>query len=774
MSRRTERRRPAAAGAWVVPLPVRLLLVLLTAGVGVYLVSLLPPFRPQGRTIPLFDLYLKNSMWPLFAVLVLWRAVRVRAERLAWSFLAAAVTAGATGSFTYYAFLQFRTDVAFPSVSDASWLLLYPLAYVGVVLLLRSRAGRLQGTVWLDALLAAFAGGSLAALVLIGPLLQLGSHRLLPALTGLAYPISDLLLLMMMTSVVAVFGWRPGRTWTLLGAGFAVQAVSDSTYAVALTEGTWRANTVLDAGWPIPLLLIALAAWQPPTRHVSRPVGLTDLVAPAAFALLSVAVLFVATVRDVPLVVSLLALAGVLTSITRTAVTFRQVRDLTVFRNQARTDELTGLANRRRFTEALGSLLETDGPPGLSVLLIDLDRFKEVNDSLGHAAGDELLVEVGRRFAAALRCDDLLARLGGDEFAVLVRTGRDTDAQHVADHLSAALAAPFVLSGVRVHVGASVGLATACTRAVSAAELLRRADVAMYRAKADRCGTHLYADDLDEHSRDRLRLVDELRTGIAQGQLVLHYQPKIALGSGRLTGVEALVRWQHPVRGLLGPDAFLPLVQDAGLSADLSAQVLRVALRDCAAWRAAGWDATVAVNLSTSELLDLALPQEVAHALAEVGLSGSALVVEITEGVFMVDKATSVAVLTALRDQGVRVSVDDYGTGYSSLAYLRELPLDELKLDRSFTQNLDADARTAAIVESTIALSHSLGLAMVAEGVENDAVLDRLRTAGCDLAQGYHVSRPLPVDALRAWFATLDADRAWHAPQAGAEVRAGA
>jgi diguanylate cyclase (GGDEF)-like protein len=520
-------------------------------------------------------------------------------------------------------------------------------------------------------------------------------------------------------------------------------------------------------------LLIAVAAWQRPRRYVPRPVGLTDLLAPAVFALMAVGVLFAATLERVPLVVSLLALAGVLTSIARTAVTFRQIRDLAVFHTQARTDELTGLPNRRRFTESLTHALETAEVHDLSVLLIDLNRFKEVNDSLGHAAGDELLVEVGRRFASAVRAGDLLARFGGDEFAVLARGSDDVGAQTLARRLSATLTEPFLLSGVRVHVGASIGVAAGWDEGVSAAELIRRADVAMYRAKTDRRDAHQYADALDERSRDRLQLVDDLRTGIEQGQLVLHYQPKIAVASGRLTGVEALVRWQHPHRGLLFPDAFLPLVEDAGLSAALSAEVLRTALRDCAAWHARGLEISVAVNLSTSELLDLQLPERLAALLQKFTLAGSALVVEITESVFMVDKSTSVAVLAALREQGIRISIDDYGTGYSSLAYLRELPLDELKLDRSFTGNLDADPRTAAIVASTIGLAHSLGLAMVAEGVENAAVLQRLRAGGCDLAQGYHVSRPLPVAALDAWLTTLDADRSWRSTPAAVPVGPG-
>jgi diguanylate cyclase len=760
MVRRPERRRATGDGAWVVPVPVRVLLALLTIGVAVYSVSLLPFVRGGEQDVPWLDLWLKNALWPFFGVVAVWRAVTVRAERLAWSFIAAALVAGGTGCFTYYGFLRFRTHVPFPSLADASWLLLYPLAYVGVVLLLRARVGRLSRAMWLDALLAGFAGGALAAYVLIGRLLTLPTGELLPALAGLAYPLSDLLLLMVVASVCGLFGWRPGRAWLLLGLGFAVQAVSDSAYALSIAEGTWRANTPLDAGWPVAYLLIAAAAWQRPRRHVPRPVGLADLIAPATFAVVSVTVLFLATLARVPLAVSLLALAGVLTGIARTAVTFRQVRNVAVFHSQARTDDLTGLPNRRRFSEALTAALDSPAAPEVAVLLIDLNRFKEVNDSLGHAAGDELLVEVGGRFGSALRSGDLLARFGGDEFAVLAPGSDAEGARALAARLSATLVEPFVISGVRVHVGASIGVVAALETA-NATELIRRADVAMYRAKADRRDAHQYADALDEPSRDRLRLVEDLRTGIEEDQLVLHYQPKIAVSSGRVTGVEALVRWQHPERGLLFPDTFLPLAEDAGLSCPLTGQVLRTALRDCAAWRRDGIVTSVAVNLSTSELLDSGLPERVAALLELNDLPATALVLEITESVFMVDRATSVGVLEALRDLGIRISMDDYGTGYSSLAYLRELPIDELKLDRSFIGNLDADPRAAAIVESTIGLSHSLGLAMVAEGVETQDALDRLRSYGCDLAQGYHVSRPVPQDALRAWFGGLDAAGCW-------------
>ncbi len=750
------------------PRPVRVLLALLTAAVAVWTVSLLPGVRTPGQAVPLLDVGLRNALWPLFVVVAVWRVLAVRADRLAWSFLAASVTVGSTLSFAFYAVLPFAPSAVLASVVDVGWLALYPLAYAGFVLLLGSDGGRRHRAVWLDALLAAFAGGSVAALALIGRLLTLDSHELLPALVHLAYPLGDLLLLMVVASVFGALGWRAGRAWTFLGLGFAVQSVSDAGYAAVAGGDSWQVGTLLDSGWTTSMLLVVLAAWQRPRRAAARAGGQGHLVGPAVSAVLCVAVLFTATVVDVPLVVSLLALGGVLTSIARTVVAFRQARDLAVFRSQARTDELTGLANRRRFTEALSAALRRPAPGRAGVLLVDLDRFKEVNDSLGHAAGDELLLEVGRRFATALRPGDVLARFGGDEFAVLTRERGDATAAGLAARLSAALAGPFVLSGVRVHVGASTGVAVSVDGSEGAAELIRRADVAMYRAKAERCAVHQYADAFDEQSRDRLRLVDELRTGIEDGQLVLHHQPKIAIASGRVTGVEALVRWQHPERGLVPPDQFLPLVEDAGLSSALSAQVLRMALRDCARWHAEGLEISVAVNLSTSELLDEDLPCRVAALLREVGLTGSALVVEITESVFMVDKRTSVAVLSALRAQGIRISIDDYGTGYSSLAYLRELPLDELKLDRSFTQDLDTDPRTAAIVASTVALAHSLGLSMVAEGVESDAVLERLRSGGCDLAQGYHVSRPLPADALGAWFAQLDPQRSWRSgPRAG-------
>ncbi len=746
------------------PRPVRVLLRLLVAAVVLWTLSLLPGVRPSGQVVPLLDVWLRNALWPLFAVLAVWRAVAVRTDRLAWSFLAAAVTVGSVLSFAFYAVLPRVPSEALAAVVDVGWLAMYPLAYAGFVLLLGG--GRLRRAVWLDALLAAFAGGSLAALALIGRLLTLDPRGLVPALVHLAYPLGDLLLLMVVASVFGALGWRAGRAWTFLGLGFAVQSIADAAYAAG--AASWRVGTLVDSCWTTSLLLVVVAAWQRPQPATARTGGQGHLVTAAVSAVLCVAVLFTATVLEVPPVVSLLALGGVLTSVARTGVAFRQVRDLAVFRSQARTDELTGLANRRRFTEALSAALRRTAPGRPAVLLVDLDRFKEVNDSLGHAAGDELLLEVGRRFATALRPGDLLARFGGDEFAVLTREGGGGSAAALAARLSAALSGPFVLSGVRVHVGSSTGVAVSVDGSEGAAELIRRADVAMYRAKADRCAVHQYADALDELSRDRLRLVDELRTGIEGGQLVLHHQPKIAVASGRVTGVEALVRWQHPERGLVPPDVFLPLVEDAGLSSALSAQVLRMALRDCARWHAGGLPISVAVNLSTSELLDEDLPRRVAAMLREVGLTGSALVVEITESVFMVDKRTSVAVLSALRDQGIRISIDDYGTGYSSLAYLRELPLDELKLDRSFTQDLDTDPRTAAIVASTVALAHSLGLAMVAEGVESDAVLERLRRDGCDLAQGFHVSRPLPADALEAWFAELGPQRSWRSgPRAG-------
>ncbi|HYO20051.1 MAG TPA: EAL domain-containing protein [Dermatophilaceae bacterium] len=434
-----------------------------------------------------------------------------------------------------------------------------------------------------------------------------------------------------------------------------------------------------------------------------------------------------------------------------------------ILRRQATTDYLTGLPNRRALHTHADARLGVQ-PRGakrqhVALLLLDLDRFKEVNDSLGHHVGDQLLVQVGARLGEHLRAEDLLVRLGGDEFAILLGETGHREAAAVADKLCQALAEPFALEHITVRSSVSIGIALYPADGPDLNTLLRKADLAMYQAKASREGHHVYGGEDGTDFAARLQTVDELRTALTQDKLVVYYQPKIDLRTGGVRHVEALVRWEHPTRGLLYPDAFLDLVEEAGLMRGLTRVVLEIALDQAVVWHADGRLLTIAVNLSASSLVDTDLPDEVIAMLDDRNLPQGALQLEITEEFLMADRNRARNVLTRLRSHGIQISIDDFGTGYSSLSYLRDLPIDELKLDRSFIFPMADDARAAALVASTIALAHSLDMRMVAEGVENDVTYTELRRLGCDQAQGYYMSRPVPAAALEHW---LDNRRPTH------------
>jgi diguanylate cyclase (GGDEF)-like protein len=387
------------------------------------------------------------------------------------------------------------------------------------------------------------------------------------------------------------------------------------------------------------------------------------------------------------------------------------------------------------------------------LLLLDLDRFKEVNDSLGHHAGDDLLCHVATRLADCLHGKgDFLARLGGDEFALFLVDVDAAGAELVAERIHAALAPPVNVDAVTVRVDASIGIALYPTHGTEVAHLLRRADIAMYHAKEGRVGHAFYSLAGDSTGgEDRLRTLEELREAVLTGGLTVHYQPKVDSRTRRVGGVEALVRWNHPTRGLLFPDSFLPLAEQSGLMRDLTVAVLAQSLDQVKRWREAGRDLSVAVNLSASSLVDVELPRRVSDILFSRGLPASSLELEITEDFLMGDRERARDILTQLRSLGIRVSVDDFGTGYSSLAYLRELPIDQLKLDRSFVLPMAEDPRAAAIVRSTIELAHSLGMTLVAEGVEDEPTAQQLAISGCDESQGFYFSEALPAGQLERW-----------------------
>jgi diguanylate cyclase (GGDEF)-like protein len=426
----------------------------------------------------------------------------------------------------------------------------------------------------------------------------------------------------------------------------------------------------------------------------------------------------------------------------------------------ARVDELTGLANRRELHDRLERDL-TGKHDYAAVLLIDLDRFKQVNDILGHVFGDQLLIEVARRFAA-LRCPgDLIGRLGGDEFVVLVAGPADADeAMRRARLLVRALEAPFDIDGHRVQIGASIGVTLAHEHGGDAATLVRRADLAMYEAKRRRVGAMLFTPDHETRSSSSLELDASILQAIERNEFVLHYQPKVNLSTGRVVGVEALVRWQHPDLGLLGPDRFIPACEESGLIVGLTKHILELALDQLVAWRQAGQEIRVAVNLAARNVADPELPQDVLHMLMERDLPAHLLQLELTETDLLGDADAAKVVLEQLRALGVDLAIDDFGTGFASLSQLRELPFAELKIDRSFVMNLDTDPHARHIVDSLMELAHGLDLTVTAEGVETGAVLEVLASVGCDVVQGYYFSRPLPAPAALAWIRAHDASAA--------------
>ncbi len=673
------------------------------------------------------------------------RAARRREDRFAWLLMGLALAVCVVGGIVLSAIAGPDGIVPGPSVVDALMLPYFPLVIAGGVLLARGRLPRMGVKLRLDAAIGVLGAAAIVTQLMSDPVRDATGGGV-AMLVGLAYPLGNVVTLTLVVIAFSVRDWRVGVAGTVLAAAFGARAAADAI-AVFTPGDSMLHGLVAWVGlaW---MALTGVAAWCPaPPAYAEKREG-GHLLAPSLLALVAAGLLVLdhfVKGGDTPVY---LAAATLLVAGMRVALTFRENLVLQESRQQALTDELTGLANRRLFYDRLNAAVEEE--ERLAVAMVDLDRFKELNDTLGHHAGDLLLAKLGPRLIEVVGDDGLVARLGGDEFALLLPGAGLARASEIGRHVGAALQHPFEIDGLEVVMDASIGAALYPQHGEDAEGLVQRADVAMYQAKQARTGFQAYDPGRDRHSRERLALMAELRRALERDELILHYQPKVELETGRVAGVEALVRWQHPVHGLRGPGAFLPHAEHTALMRPLTLHVLRTALADLARWRASGLDLTVAVNLAVQSLLDLRTPAQVGELLAEYGLHPSVLILEVTESLLLHDPQRAGEVLRDLQEMGCGLALDDFGTGYSSLEHLKRLPVHELKIDKSFVMAMDRDPADRAIVASTAALGRALGLRVVAEGVESAAAASVLRAIGCDLAQGFHYSPPVPADQIPA------------------------
>ncbi|MGO9155032.1 diguanylate cyclase domain-containing protein [Mycobacterium sp.] len=742
------------------PLAIRIAMAVLALGVITY--TALSVFDRASTHSGSFGIALYTALNVLAAGLIAVRAYRVAAERLVWALIAAGMACSALGDVIYALWVP---DGQSPSVADPAYLAYYPLVYAGLLLLLRGRLKRASIPIQLDSVVCALTMAAVAAALTAGPIHAAAMRAPETVLVGLIYPWGDLILLALAAGMLPIRGWRNEFRWILLLAGFVLFALADTAYLFETSADSYRVGTSLDACWPASSLLLAMASWTPSSSEIPAPKrGLAPYVTSVACTVVALTVTIVG--HDSRLASTLAALSLVAIA-ARFSVTFRDVSLSAENYKQAMTDELTALPNRRSLATALtaasgasaapapalaGPSLVTRGPPRRALLLLDLYEFQEINESVGRHFGDELLRHIANRLSSSLGDEDLLARVGDDLFAILMAEGTDLIAARAqAGRVLEALSEPFALDPITVQVDARIAIALCPDHCEHPHELLNRAETALPHAKSAASKIAVYDPAFELYREDDPTLVEELRAALFDGdQLTVHYQPKINASDESVHSVEALLRWRHPSRGLLLPEEFLPAAERAGLMRKVTNHTLGVALEQIRSWREQGIAAAVAVNLSTTNLLDLDLVGTVERLLRTHDLPGDALIAEITESA-LVDSVRSRNTVAALQRLGVRISLDDYGTGWSSLARLQDVSVDELKLDKIFVARLAQDPRSVAIVRSTVALAQSLGAELVAEGVEDEVTLSALRRYGCAITQGFVHTPPLPANDLQDW-----------------------
>jgi diguanylate cyclase len=635
---------------------------------------------------------------------------------------------------------------------------MYPLVGAALVVATRNHArGQESKRVLMDAVVATSAAVALCAAFIVPPLIRAAQRDHGALATDLMYPIGDMVIGVLAVALLSVRGCRLNRTWMLLIPVFPIWLVGDSTWALQISSNASTGSSAVTLFYMTAFALLAAAAWQPRSSHgagvpADRDTAHSFVAVSALLGLIPPAILVYDHFSRISLSALVLTWAALLAAILRVAVAMRDTMVLRDLQRVAHTDELTGLPNRRMFLMQLNQrlALAQDGHGSLTAVMLDLDNFKQLNDTLGHDAGDELLRLTGPRLVRAAGPSSLVARLGGDEFAILLESDCDrSDAGAMTQRVLDSFNEPLKVHGLGLRLTASAGIATYPSDADAPDTLLKCADIAMYEAKRSRHGWEYYAADRDVNTRERLEMTGELADALDGEEIEVAFQAIADTDTRLIRSAEALVRWRRPDGTLRPPSEFLEAAELAGLSRQLTRRVVKLALDNLCEWRAAGHLMSVCVNTTVADLLDEAFPDEIEVALKSRGLGGDALKIEVTESSIMANPGRVSAVLDRLRKLGVRIALDDFGTGYSSLTHLRELPVDRLKIDRSFVMTMCRQPTDAAIVYATIELAHKLNLKVVAEGVEDETTWQALLELGCDAVQGYWLNKPMEPAAFR-------------------------
>ncbi|OZD83660.1 GGDEF-domain containing protein [Rhodococcus sp. 05-339-2] len=693
------------------------------------------------------------------------------ANRRAWLAIATGTALWVLGDIVFEWIHVTRGSVPYPSIADALYLVGYPIYGFGLFLLARHKWRASERGHVANSAIIMVAFGLLTWVFAVQPTLGAEGISGLGGLVDVAYPAMDIFLLGLLAHFVGSRQWR-ALSYRLLTCAVLLLVVTDTVNNFAIMPASSSQRSLFDVGWTLSYVLIGVAALHPSMRRITNPNIESDAHLMASFTTPTVVVLtaatltapivmFIEVVRDEPIeqwgwAVLLCAGALVILVVFRITDLLRLLHTQTVqLRAVADTDHLTGLANLRALEHQVWS-----NAGGSTLLTVDIDRFKEINDTFGRGLGDRVLVVVADRLRSIVDDSILLARLAGDEFA-LCGPAESMDPAALAEEIQQQFATPFEVENMTLLIEASVGVAsnspaTEGDEETTPDRLVQRADLAVQTAKAAQSRIAYYDRSMDRDKSEQLIMLGELTTALESDQLRLHYQPQVDLRTMSVVGVEALLRWHHPNGNVLSPSAFLPTAERTGLIRPLTNYVLTHALAQRRQWLADGLDLSIAVNISTRNLFDDTLIEQVCTALTEFDCPPWRLTVEVTETSAMTDPVGATEKLSILHAMGVQVAIDDYGTGYSSLAYIERLPVQELKIDRAFIAGMAHNPAHAAIVRSTVELARTLGLSVTAEGVEDEMTMTALRELRCGRAQGFHLGRPTSADRLPALVAELD------------------